>query len=107
MNVATMRRDLALIYGALKAISVYNGEIIPLNTETQKKGNFEADKELRDILPALSEYLSIKQKYREGMAGEKDITHYAEKLVVEINEFIVVLKAHATESEREIFARIK
>ena len=58
-------------------------------------------------MPALSEYLSIKQKYREGMVGEKDITHYAEKLVVEINEFIVVLKAHAAESEREIFARIK
>ena len=31
---------LAIIYGALKAISVYNGEIIPLNTETQKKGQF-------------------------------------------------------------------
>lgn len=98
---------LAIIYGALKAISISNCEIIPLNTETQNKGNFEANKEVRDILPALSEYLSIKQKYREGMAGEKDITHYAEKLVVEINEFIVVLKAHAAESEREIFARIK
>jgi len=98
---------MAIIYGALKAISSYQGEIIPLETKTQNKGNFEADKELRDILPALSEYLSVKQKYRDGTAGEKDITHYAEKLVVEINEFIVVLKAHATESEREIFARIK
>ena len=33
--------------------------------------------------------------------------HQAERLTVEINDFITALNAHATETEREIFAKIK
>ena len=63
--------------------------------------------ELDDIIPCLSEYLKVKQDFREGKTAEQAVIHQAERLTVEINEFITALNAHATETEREVFAKIK
>ena len=63
--------------------------------------------ELDDIIPCLSEYIKVKQDFREGKTAEQAVIHQAERLTVEINEFITALNAHATETEREIFSKIK
>ena len=42
-----------------------------------------------------------------GKTAEQAVIHQAERLTIEINEFITALNAHATETEREIFAKIK
>ena len=52
------------------------------------------------------EYLKTKDDFRNGKVNERAVVHFAEKLTVEINEFINSLKAHATDTERQIFMRI-
>lgn len=64
------------------------------------------EKELTDILPALSDYILIKKRYISGMASEQSLLHNAERLSIEIREFISAIKAHASEKELEIFNKI-
>ena len=96
------------IYNTIQAIKEYGNKSIPLNDKNATEGNsINVSKELNDIVPCLSEYLKTKQDFREGKTTEQAVIHQAEKLTVEVNEFITALNAHATDREREIFSRIK
>ena len=96
------------VYTAIQAIKENGNKSIPLNDKNATEGNSRiVSKELNDIIPCLSDYLKIKQDFREGKTTEQAVIHQAERLTVEINEFITELNAHATETEREIFAKIK
>lgn len=91
-----------------QAIKEYGNKSIPLNDKNAIEGNSRnVSKELNDIIPCLSDYLKTKQDFREGKTTEQAVIHQAERLTVEVNEFITALNAHATDSEREIFSRIK
>lgn len=97
---------ISYLYTAIQAIKEYKS--IPPNDKNATEGNSRnVSKELNDIIPCLSEYLKIKQDFREGKTNEQAVIHQAEKLTVEVNEFITALNAHATDREREIFSRIK
>ena len=99
---------IACLYTAIQAIKEYGNKSIPLNDKNATDGNSRnVSKELNDIIPCLSEYLKIKQDFREGKTTEQAVIHQAERLTVEVNEFITALNAHATDREREIFSRIK
>ena len=96
------------VYTAIQAIKEYGNKSIPINDKNATEGNSRnVSKELNDIIPCLSEYLKIKQDFREGKTTEQAVIHQAERLTVEVNEFITALNAHATDREREIFSRIK
>ena len=96
------------VYTAIQAIKEYGNKSIPIEDKNATEGNSRnVSKELNDIIPCLSDYLKIKQDFREGKTTEQAVIHQAERLTVEINEFITALNAHATETEREIFAKIK
>ena len=63
-----------------------------LNYKNATEGNSRnVSKELKDIIPCLSEYLKIKQDLREGKTTEQAVIHQAERLTVEVNEFITAL----------------
>lgn len=97
---------ISYLYTAIQAIKEYKS--IPYNDKNVTESNSRnVSKELNDIIPCLSEYLKTKQDFREGKTAEQAVIHQAERLTVEINEFITALNAHATETERGIFARIK
>ena len=113
-NIAEIDKDLALLanepitLAAAQRLSVLHGAksalqafIVHGNTNTcqQYKMPTESDSdgisnELMDILPALSNYLECKRKFYSGEASQIQVNHYLEKLVVEINEFVVVLQAN-------------
>ena len=96
------------LYTAVQAIKERGNKSIPLNDKNATEGNSRiVRKELNDIIPCLSDYLKIKQDFREGKTTEQAVIHQAERLTVEVNEFITALKAHATDREWEIFSRIK
>lgn len=97
---------ISYLYTAIQAIKEYKS--IPLEDKKATEGNSRnVSKELNDIIPCLSEYLKTKQDFREGKTTEQAIIHQAERLTVEVNEFITALNAHATDREREIFSRFK
>ena len=97
---------ISYLYTAIQAIKEYKN--IPPNDKTVTESNSRnVSKELNDMIPCLSEYLKTKQDFREGKTTDQAVIHQAERLTVEINEFITALNAHATETERGIFARIK
>lgn len=99
---------ISCLYTAIQAIKEYGNKSISLNDKNATEGNSRnVSKELNDIIPCLSEYLKIKQDFREGKTTEQAVIHQAERLTVEVNEFITALNAHATDREREIFSRIK
>lgn len=99
---------ISCLYTAIQAIIEYSNKNILLNNKNAAEGNSRnVSKELNDIIPCLSEYLKEKQYFREGKTTEQAVIHQAEKLTVEVNEFITALNAHATDREREIFSRIK
>lgn len=99
---------ISYLYTAIQAIKEYGNKSIPLNDKNATEGNSgNASKELNDIIPCLSEYLKTKQDFRERKTTEQAVIHQAERLTVEVNEFITALNAHATDREREIFSRIK
>lgn len=99
---------ISCLYTAIQAIKEYSNKNIPLEDKNATESNSRSvSKELNDIIPCLSEYLKVKQDFREGKTAEQAVIHQAERLTVEINEFITALNAHATETEREIFAKIK
>lgn len=99
---------ISCLYTAIQAIKEYDNKSIPLADKSATDGNSRnVSKELNDIIPCLSEYLKTKQDFREGKTTEQAVIHQAEKLTVEINEFITALNAHATDGEREIFSCIK
>lgn len=99
---------ISYLYTAIQAIKEYGNKSIPKNDKNAIEGNSRnVSKELNDIIPCLSEYLKTKQDFREGKTTEQAVIHQAERLTVEVNEFITALNAHATDREREIFSRIK
>lgn len=99
---------ISYLYTAIQAIKEYGNKNIPLEDKNATESNSRSvSKELNDIIPCLSEYLKVKQDFREGKTAEQAVIHQAERLTVEINEFITALNAHATETEREVFAKIK
>ena len=99
---------IAYLYTTIQAIKDYGNKSIPLADKNATEGNSRnVSKELKDIIPCLSEYLKIKQDFREGKTTEQAVIHQAERLTVEVNEFITALNAHATDREREIFSCIK
>ena len=99
---------IACLYNAIQAIQHYGDAVALTAGESAEKQPTKAvSDELKDIIPCLSEYLKTKQDFREGKTTEQAVIHQAERLAVEINEFITALNAHATETERGIFARIK
>lgn len=99
---------ISYLYTSIQAIKEYGNKSIPLNDKNAIEGNSRGvDKELNDIIPCLSEYLKTKQDFREGKTTEQAVIHQAERLTVEVNEFITALNAHATDRERDIFSRIK
>lgn len=99
---------ISYLYTAIQAVKEYNNKSVPIENKNAVEGNSRnISKELNDVIPCLSEYLKIKQNFREGKTTEQAVVHQAEKLTVEINEFITILNAHATESERGIFSQIK
>lgn len=99
---------ISCLYTAIQAIKEQKGKSIQGEAENAIEGNSRGvNEELNDIIPCLSEYLVVKQNHREGKTTEQAVIHQAERLAVEVNEFITALNAHATEREREIFARIK
>lgn len=99
---------ISYLYTAIQAIKEYGNKNTPLEDKNATESNSRSvSKELNDIIPCLSEYIKVKQDFREGKTAEQAVIHQAERLTVEINEFITALNAHATENEREIFAKIK
>lgn len=99
---------ISFLYTAIQAIKEQNGKSIQSEAKNAIEGNSRGvSDELNDIIPCLSEYLAVKQDYRAGKTTEKAVIHQAERLTVEVNEFITALNAHATDMEREIFSRIK
>lgn len=99
---------ISCLYTAIQAIKEYGNKNTPLEDKHATEINSQSvSKELDDIIPCLSEYLKVKQDFREGKTAEQSVIHQAERLTVEINEFITSLNAHATGAEREIFAKIK
>ena len=99
---------ISCLYTAIQAVKEYGNKSIPLNDKNAIECNSRiVIKELNDIIPCLSDYLKIKQDFREGKTTEQAVIHQAERLTVEVNEFITALNAHATNMEREIFSRIK
>ncbi len=99
---------ISYLYTAIQAIKEYSNKSIFLEDKNATDGNSRnVSKELNDIIPCLSEYLKEKQNFREGKTTEQAVIHQAERLTVEVNEFITALNAHATNREREIFSRIK
>lgn len=99
---------ISYLYTAIQAVKEYDNKSVPFENKNAVEGNSRnISKELNDIIPCLSEYLKEKQNFREGKTTEQAVIHQAERLTVEINEFITALIAHATESERTIFSRIK
>lgn len=99
---------ISYLYTAIQAVKEYNNKSIPFENKNAAEGNSRnISKELKDIIPCLSEYLKEKQNFREGKTTEQAVIHQAERLTVEINEFITALNAHATDSERTIFSQIK
>ena len=100
------RRDLSFPHGlTLSPVGIlsYMWHKVGLKSRLSRSVSNELD----DIIPCLSEYIKVKQDFREGKTAEQAVIHQAERLTVEINEFITALNAHATETEREIFAKIK
>ncbi len=97
---------ISYLYTAIQAIKEYKS-ILPNDKNVTESNSHNVSKELNDIIPCLSEYLKTKQDFREGKTAEQAVIHQAERLTVEVNEFITALNAHATETERGIFARIK
>lgn len=99
---------ISFLYTAIQAIKEYGNKNTPLEDKNATESNSRSVRnELDDIIPCLSEYLKVKQDFRDGKTAEQAVIHQAERLTVEINEFITALNAHATETEREIFAKIK
>lgn len=99
---------ISCLYTAIQAIKYQKGESIQVEAENAIEGNSRGvSEELNDIIPCLSEYLKTKQDFREGKTEEQAVIHQAERLTVEVNEFLTALNAHATDREREIFSRIK
>lgn len=99
---------ISYLYTAIQAVKEYSNKSVPFENKNAVEGNFRnISKELNDVIPCLSEYLKEKQNFREGKTTEQAVIHQAERLTVELNEFITALNAHATESEREIFSQIK
>ena len=99
---------ISYLYTAIQAIKEYGNRNTPLEDKNATESNSRSvSKELNDIIPCLSEYIKTKQDFREGKTAEQAVIHQAGRLTVEINEFITALNAHATETEREIFAKIK
>lgn len=97
ITLATAQR-LSVLHGAKSALQAF---IVHGNANTcqQHKMPTEGDSdgirsELMDILPALGNYLECKRRFYSGEASQVQVNHYLEKLVVEINEFIVVLQAN-------------
>lgn len=92
-------QSLAILYGAKQAINNFCGQ-----TDSQ---NSDAISELQDILPSLRGYMTAKEECRSGRLTQTAVIHELEKLVVEINEFIVALKAQAADdSELDILKSI-
>lgn len=99
---------ISCLYTAIQAIKEYGNKSISLSDKNATEGNSRGvSEELSDIIPCLSEYLKTKQDFREGKTTEQAVIHQAERLTVEVNEFLTALNAHATSREREIFSRIK
>lgn len=99
---------ISCLYTAIQAIKEYGNKSISLEDKNATESNSRnVSKELNDIIPCLSEYLKTKQDFRDGKTTEQAVIHQAERLTVEVNEFITALNAHATDREREIFSRIK
>ena len=97
ITLATAQR-LSVLHSAKAALWAFVGSN-NINTPQQDKnatgGNSDGIRnELMDILPALSNYLECKRKFYSGESSQVQVNHCLEKLVVEINEFIVVLKAN-------------
>ena len=99
---------ISYLYTAIQAIKEQKGKSIQVEAKNAIEGNSRGViGELNDIVPCLSDYLKTKQDFREGKTTEQAVIHQAEKLTVEVNEFLTALNAHATDREREIFSRIK
>lgn len=99
---------ISCLYTAIQAIKEQKGKSIQGEAKNAIEGNSRGvGEELNDIIPCLSEYLAVKQDYRAGKTTEQAVIHQAERLTVEVNEFLTALNAHATDREREIFSRIK
>ena len=97
ITLATAQR-LSVLHGAKSALQAF---IVHDNTNTCQQdknatgGNSDGIRnELMDILPALSNYLEYKRKFYSGEITQVQVNRCLEKLVVEVNEFIVVLKAN-------------
>lgn len=64
--------------------------------------------ELNDILPALKEYQNAKADFQQHKITQDCVNHHLQRLVVEINEFLVLLYSNtASPDEREILNGIK
>ena len=83
------------LYTTIQAIKEYSNKSILLNDKNATEGNSRnVSKELNDVIPYLSEYLKIKQDFREGKTTEQAVIHQAERLTVEVNEFITALNKY-------------
>lgn len=97
ITLATAQR-LSVLYCAKSALCAFvdsNNINIPQQDKNATNGNSDGIRnELMDILPALGNYLECKRRFYSGETTQLQVNHYLEKLVVEINEFIVVLQAN-------------
>ena len=74
---------ISCLYTAIQAIKEYSNKSIPLNDKNATEDNSRnVSKELKDIIPCLSDYLKRKQDFREGKTTEKAVIHQAERLMV-------------------------
>ncbi len=72
------------------------------------QGADQVANELNDILPALREYQNAKMDFQQHKITQEGVNHYLQKLVVEINEFLVMLYSNTTSlEEREILNNIR
>ena len=64
--------------------------------------------ELNDILPSLDRYIQAKENFKNNTATQSGVNAELERLIVELNEFIVLLYSYSTDpSETDILKKIK
>lgn len=100
---------LALLYEARKCLlSLLNKDKGDCQSTLEKEQKDSVAEELNDILPALKEYQQAKSEFMQHKITQEGVNHYLQRLVVEINEFIIALYSNTTApEEREILSEIK
>lgn len=88
-TIEELEQDSTTFENCQKLASLY---IVRQNYETglNERGN-RVKQELRDILPAYTEYVNVKRRYQLGEISEKIVEKHIKLLSQEISEFLQIL----------------